>query len=77
MRRPIIDPFGEILVESDALEDDVIIGSLTPEKIAESSGSRYLKARRPELYGKLVEPQESVTLPGWQMEHELNPRNSE
>ena|GEM_PF-412061 len=27
----IIDPFGEILVESDALEDDVIVGSLTPE----------------------------------------------
>jgi len=40
--------------------------------IAQSSGSRYLKVRRPELYGKLVEPQESVTLPGWQMEHETS-----
>lgn len=66
----ILDPFGEVLVESHALEDDVVVGLLTPEKIADSSGRRYLKARRPELYGKLVEPQESVTLPGWELKHE-------
>ncbi len=64
----IIDPFGEIIVESHALEDDVVVGLVTPEKLENTSGSRYLKARRPELYGKLVEPQESVTLPGWKME---------
>jgi predicted amidohydrolase len=66
----IFDPYGEVLVESHALEDDVVVGLLTPEKIQQSSGQRYLKARRPELYGKLVEPQESVTRPGWTMEHE-------
>ena len=66
----IFDPFGEILVESQALEDDVVVALLTPEKIEQSSGRRYLKARRPDLYGKLVEPQESVTLPGWQLSHE-------
>jgi len=70
----ILDPFGEVLVESHALEDDVVVGLLTPEKIGQSSGQRYLKARRPELYGKLVEPQESVTLPGWRMEHETSER---
>jgi len=64
----IVDPYGEVLVESDALDDDVVVGLLTPEKIERSSGRRYLKARRPELYGKLVEPQESVTLPGWARE---------
>ena len=64
----IIDPFGEIIVESLALEDDVVIGIITPEKLENTSGSRYLKARRPELYNKLVEPQESVTMPGWDME---------
>jgi hypothetical protein len=41
---------------------------LTADKLQVSSGQRYLKARRPELYDKLVEPQESVTLPGWSME---------
>ncbi len=66
----IFDPYGEVLVESHALDDDVVVGLLTPEKIQQSSGQRYLKARRPELYGKLVEPQVSVTLPGWTMEHE-------
>jgi predicted amidohydrolase len=69
----ILDPFGEVLVESHALEDDVVVGLLTPEKIAQSSGQRYLKARRPELYDKLVEPQQSVTLPGWHMQHEKDP----
>jgi hypothetical protein len=67
----ILDPFGEVLAESQALDDDVVVALLTPEKIDESSGRRYLRARRPELYGKLVEPpppgQESVTRPGWEV----------
>jgi len=64
----ILDPFGEVVAESHALGDDVVVGLLTSDKLIASSGQRYLKARRPELYGKLVEPQESVTLPGWSME---------
>ena len=64
----IIDPFGEIVAESDALDDDVVVGLLTPEKLDNTSGSRYLQARRPELYGPMVEPHKSVTLPGWQLE---------
>ena len=68
----ILDPFGEILVESSALEDDVVVGLLTPEKIPVSSGYRYLRARRPDLYHRLVEPlpedMEPGTHPGWQLE---------
>ncbi len=67
----ILDPFGEVLVESDALEDDVVVGLLTPDKLEHASGRRYLRARRPELYGRLIEPQESETLPGWTMEREI------
>jgi predicted amidohydrolase len=70
----ILDPFGEILAESQALDDDVVVALLTAEKIEQSSGRRYLRARRPELYGKLVEPpppgQEPVTKPGWGLAHE-------
>lgn len=69
----ILDPFGEVIIESHALEDDVVVGLLTPDKLQKASGRRYLKARRPSLYGKLVEPQESQTLPGWQMERESEP----
>ncbi len=72
----ILDPFGEVQVESQSLEDDVVVGLLTPQKLEQSSGQRYLRARRPELYGKLVEPQESVTLPGWRMEHEESRRDA-
>lgn len=68
----VIDPFGEILVESNALEDDVAVGLCTADKIEVSSGHRYLRARRPELYGKLVEPLpedwEAGTNPGWKRE---------
>lgn len=65
----ILDPFGEVLVESTALEDDVVVGLLTADKLAQSSGRRYLRARRPELYGTLVEPgaEPPVTEPGWKL----------
>ncbi len=67
----IIDPFGEVVAESRSLGDDVVVALLTPEKLEQSSGRRYLRARRPELYGKLVEPpppgQEPVTEPGWRL----------
>ncbi len=66
----ILDPFGEVLVESHALADDVVVGLLKPNTLKHTPGRRYLRARRPELYGKLIEPQESVTLPGWRMEHQ-------
>ena len=67
----ILDPFGEVLGECHALGDDVVVALLTAEKIDQSSGRRYLRARRPELYGKLVEPpppgQAPITLPGWNL----------
>ena len=67
----IIDPFGEIIVESNALEDDVVVGLCTSGKINVSSGYRYLRARRPDLYGKMVEPLpngwETGTKPGWNL----------
>ncbi len=70
----VLDPFGEVLAESQALGDDVVVALLTAEKLDQSSGRRYLAARRPELYAKLTEPhppgQAPVTRPGWTMAHE-------
>ncbi len=72
----IIDPFGEILAEAHALGEDVVVALCTPEKLNLSSGRRYLKARRPNLYAKLVEPlpegQKPEILPGWRLK--LPPR---
>ena len=65
----VLDPFGEVQAESRALGDDVVVTELKAEKLQRAPGRRYLRARRPELYGKLVEPhpagQEAVTEPGW------------
>ena len=63
----ILDPFGEVIAECTELGDDVAIGLCTAEKIDQSSDRRYLRARQPDLYGKLVEPPDAppVTEPGW------------
>jgi (R)-amidase len=67
----ILDPFGEVQAESRALGDDVVVTELVADKLARAPGRRYLRARRPELYGKLVEPhppgQAPVTEPGWKV----------
>ncbi len=63
----ILDPFGEIIAECHRLGDDLAVALCTAEKIAQSSGRRYLRARRPDMYGPLVEPPDEppVTQPGW------------
>jgi len=67
----VIDPFGEIVAESRALDDDVVVGLCAAEKIVLSGGRRYIKARRPELYEKLTEPlpegEKPEIKPGWRM----------
>src|SRR5215831_954165 len=52
----IFDPFGEVIAECRTLGDDVIAATLDPQKLALASGSSYIRARRPELYGMMVEP---------------------
>jgi predicted amidohydrolase len=73
----ILDPFGEILVESRALGDDVVTALCTDRKLALSSGGRFLNARRPDLYSKLVEPlpegTQSEVKPGWRMMFDPSP----
>ncbi|MEX0704744.1 MAG: nitrilase family protein [Planctomycetales bacterium] len=68
----VLDPFGEVIAECRRLGDDVAVALCTPEKLPLSSGRRYLRARRPELYGKLVEPpvEPPVTQPGWRSAHD-------
>ncbi len=52
----IIDPYGEILVETNRAADDMVIAELDASVQATSSGRRWLMARRPELYGPLTVP---------------------
>lgn len=69
----ILDPFGEVMAESRELGDDVVVATLTADKYEAASGRRYIDARRPELYAKLIEPHppghKAVTRPGWELKH--------
>lgn len=63
----ILDPFGEIIAECTELGDQVVVSLCAADKISQSGGRRYIRARRPELYTKLIEPSNEppVTTPGW------------
>ena len=67
----MVDPFGEVVAECVELCDAVIVAYCASEKRSVASGGRYLRARRPELYGLLTAPNAtSETVqdigPGWQ-----------
>jgi predicted amidohydrolase len=50
----IIDPFGDIIAECRTLGDDIITAVLTPEKLTQAGGYRYIMARKPELYRGII-----------------------
>lgn len=52
----IIDPYGEVVTECRSLEDEVVVATLVPKNLELASGASYIRARRPELYGRFVEP---------------------
>lgn len=51
----IIDPYGRIVIESTAIEDDMVVADLDLTLVAESSGQRWMTGRRPELYTSLTQ----------------------
>jgi predicted amidohydrolase len=62
----VLDPFGDILVESSVLGDDIVVAICVPEKLKDAGGFRYRNARRPELYGEILSGRhKSVTRPAW------------
>jgi len=50
----IIDPFGDILNECKILGDGYVTAVLTPGKLTQAGGHRYIQARRPELYSHII-----------------------
>lgn len=50
----IIDPFGDIIAECRSFDDEIAIAEITPEKLTDAGGYRYIKARRPELYEDIL-----------------------
>lgn len=50
----IIDPFGDIMAECRSFDDSYTSATLTPEKLLQAGGYRYIQARRPELYRDII-----------------------
>ncbi|MEO8415752.1 MAG: nitrilase family protein [Ginsengibacter sp.] len=50
----IIDSFGDILAECRSFNDSLVTATITPEKLTQAGGHRYIKARRPELYKDII-----------------------
>jgi hypothetical protein len=50
----IIDPFGDIIAECYTLGNDLVTATCTADKLINSGGYRYRKARRPDLYGEII-----------------------
>jgi predicted amidohydrolase len=50
----ILDPFGDVIAECRRLDNEFVLATFTPEKLQQSGGYRYKKARRPDLYGKIL-----------------------
>jgi hypothetical protein len=52
----IIDPYGRILAETCKAGDDMVIADLDASLLDQSTGRRWIKTRRPELYHPLTTP---------------------
>lgn len=50
----ILDPFGDILAECRTFENSFVTTTITPEKLTQAGGQRYIAARRPELYRDII-----------------------
>jgi len=62
----IIDPFGDIVAECNALGNDFTTANFVPDKLVKAGGYRYKKARRPELYKDIIrQPHESQLKVVW------------
>ena len=52
----VLDPYGEVIAETSTPGDDMVIADLDASLLPTSSGRRWLRARRPELYASLTIP---------------------
>jgi predicted amidohydrolase len=52
----ILDPFGRVLAETGKADDDMVVSDLNASLLKQSTGRRWIKTRRPELYKPLTVP---------------------
>jgi predicted amidohydrolase len=52
----VLDPYGRIISESSKCCDDMVVADLDAALLDKSTGRRWIRTRRPELYGPLAQP---------------------
>lgn len=52
----ILDPYGEILAETWKAADEIVVADLEAKRIHMCTGQRWIRTRRPDLYGELTVP---------------------
>ena len=57
----VLDPFGDILAECRTFENSFVTATITPEKLIQAGGHRYINARRPDLYRDIIGRQHEST----------------
>ena len=50
----ILDPYGDVIAECRELNNQVVTATLVQEHLKLAGGSRYIKARRPDLYKDII-----------------------
>jgi predicted amidohydrolase len=62
----ILDPYGRVVAESAALDDDIVVADLDLDLLLMATGRRWIRGRKPHLYGLLTTP----------LGHELTPQEA-
>ncbi len=52
----ILDTYGRILAETCKAGDDMVVADLDASLMEQNTGRRWIKTRRPELYGPIAQP---------------------
>jgi predicted amidohydrolase len=62
----VIDPFGDIIAECRSFDNEIAIGNCVYDKLQQSGGYRYTRARKPVLYKDIIgQDHESVQKVAW------------
>jgi hypothetical protein len=70
----VIDPFGDVIAECRSLDNEFVIAELSPDRLTNAGGYRYIQARKPDLYREILgQPHESKQQVSWLTKNEIKP----
>ncbi|WP_432468829.1 nitrilase family protein [Agarivorans sp. Z349TD_8] len=51
----VLNPYGEVIVESDKIDNDMVVADLKGDELEMCTGRRWIRGRRPSLYHPICE----------------------